>query len=186
MSYRIRITRPEHPQVLLRMNRGDNWLVESFQEVYRGSEASVFDFIEFAKAIVQQLRDARHDSESPAAKIAWDFKVKILRFEPWKKYEPTVEEIEQGYKPVLDTETAPEDWAKRMIKGATLDILGGGRVFESFPFEVPEDFDVNTLEPLDYVTSQLENITGFAKFKKIDQQPLGIERFLVDPTQKPQ
>ena len=86
MSYRIRITRPEHPQVLLRINRDEKYLVQSYQEVYRGREASEFDFLAYAEAVVQQLRDARHDSTTPAAKIAWAFKVAILRFEPWKKY----------------------------------------------------------------------------------------------------
>jgi hypothetical protein len=169
MSYRIRITRPEHPQTLLRINRDEKYLVQSYQEVYRGREASEFDFVDFAKAIVQQLRDARHDSETSAAKIAWAFKVAILRFEPWKKYEPTAEEIEQGYLPMLDEETAPEDWERRMITGATLDILGGGHVFESYPFEIPADFDVATLAPLEYVHSkadpaQLQALV--AKFRK--------------------
>lgn len=186
MSYRIRITRPEHPQTLLRVNRGADWLTESYQEVYRGSEASVFDFLDYAKALVQQLRDARHDSESREAKIAWAFKVAILRFEPWKKFEPTPEQIDEGYLPVLDSETAPDDWARRMITGAKLDILGGGKVFESFPFEIPEDFDVETLEPLQYVTNAHAVSTGFTKFKKDKDMPLRVDEILVDPPQHPQ
>lgn len=167
MSYRVRITRPEHPQVLLRINRGSDQQIHSYQEVFRGKEASSFDSLPFAKAIVQQLRDARHDSTPPAAQIAWAFKVAILRFEPWKKFEPTLEEIEQGYRPVLDEQTAPEDWAKRMIRGATLDILAQqGGVVESYPFEVPADFDVETLEPLEYVAAAQPKLVGFVKFEK--------------------
>lgn len=169
MSYRIRITRPEHPQVLLRINRDEKYLVQSYQEAYRKSEASEFDFLDFAKAVVQQLRDARHDSESPAAKIAWAFKVVILRFEPWKKFEPTAEQLEEGFLPVLDEETAPDDWRRRMITGAKLDILGDGKVFESYPFEIPEDFDVETLPPLNYVSTAAskEQVQALvAKFRK--------------------
>ena len=152
MSYRIRITRPEHPQSLLLLNLAPPGQIQSYQEVFRGSEASRFDTLEFAKAVVQQLIDARHDSESPAAQVAWAFKVSILRFEPWKKWEPTAEEYAQGMRAIVDDQTAPDDWARRMIRGATLDILGQqGGVVEQFAFEVPADFDVETLEALDYV-----------------------------------
>jgi len=136
--------------------------------VYRGSEASVFDFLAVPKAIIQQLRDARQDSELSAVQMAWAFKVEILRFEPWKKWEPNEEERAQGFKPVIDAETAPDDWAARMIKGATLDILHEGKVVESSPFEMPDDFDVATLVPLDYVTvDHAKQLAGFAKFSKL-------------------
>lgn len=152
MPYRIRITRPEHPQCLLLVNLAPPGQIASYQEVFRGSEATRFEALEFAKAIVQQLRDARHDSELSAIQVAWAFKVRILRFEPWKKWEPTAEEYAQGMRPIIDEQTAPDDWARRMIRGATLDILSQkGGVVEQLPFEVPADFDVETLEPLDYV-----------------------------------
>lgn len=152
MAYRIRLTRPEHPQCLLLVNLAPPGQILSYQEVFRGSEATRFETLEFAKAIVQQLRDARHDSELAAMQVAWAFKVRILRFEPWKKWEPSPEEYAQGMRAIVDDQTAPDDWAKRMIRGATLDILGQkGGVVEQFPFEVPTDFDVETLEPLDYV-----------------------------------
>jgi hypothetical protein len=78
--------------------------------------------------------------------------LRILRFEPWKKWEPTAEEYAQGMRAIVDDHTAPEDWAKRMIHGATLDVLDQkGGVLEQFPYEVPANFDVETLEPLDYV-----------------------------------
>jgi hypothetical protein len=60
---------------------------------------------------------------------------------------------------VLEVSVAPDDWAKRMIKDAKLDIISAGKLIESFPFEIPADFDVASLEPLDYAGSVLENIT---------------------------
>lgn len=147
--YRIRITRPEHPQTLLRLNLGIAG-IESYQEVYLTKDAHSFSTLEFVQAVIRQLLDARHDSTNEAAQVAWAFKVHILRFEPWKKFEPTEEERALGIVAQVDELTSPEDWAKRMIKGATLDILSDGHVVEKFAFEVPEDFDVNTLAPLEY------------------------------------
>lgn len=154
MAYRIRITRPEHPQILLRVDHTESWEILGFQEVYRVSEASSLEHLFIAGAIIAMLRDARPDNTTPVGQLAWQFMLHILRFEPWKKSEPTAEEAEAGAKPVLDTSTAPDDWARRMIRGATLDILDQkGGVVDRFSYEVPANFDVGSLEPLDYTTA---------------------------------
>lgn len=127
MSFIIRITRPEHPIVLLREQRDAQDVLTGYEMAFHRNDATEYRTLDYARGTVRQIIDSVPTGESRACRYAWAFKSEILMYQPWVNSETEAP----------DTEVNPKDWMGRRILGSRISILTTRmQTIETFPLEL--------------------------------------------------